>query len=149
MKTYKTPLPEITLKYKSGDQKKVKISKSQDAYLVMKELFDQDTLELTESFIVLFLNRANNTIGWIKVSQGGIAGTVVDIKLIFATALKCAASAMILAHNHPSGNKNPSEADISMTKRLKEGGNIFEIQILDHLIVTEKEYLSMSDEGLI
>jgi len=149
MKTYKTPLPEITLKYKSGDQKKVKISKSQDAYSVFKELFDQDTLELTESFIVLFLNRANNTIGWIKVSQGGISGTIVDIKLIFATALKCAASAMILAHNHPSGNKKASEQDIRMTNRLKESGKIFDIQILDHLIITEKEYLSMSDEGLI
>ena len=149
MKTYKENLPEITLKYKSGEQKKVKITKSKDSFDVMRLFFDQDTLELTESVIALFLNRSNNTIGWIKISQGGISGTVIDIRLILATALKCAASGIILAHNHPSGNKQPSNNDIQITNKLKEAGNIMDIRLLDHLIITESEYFSMADEGLI
>ena len=149
MKTYKENLPEITLKYKSGEQKKVKISKSKDSFDIMRLFFDQDTLELTESVIALFLNRSNNTIGWLKVSQGGLNGTIVDIRLILATALKCAASGMILAHNHPSGNKQPSDNDIKITTKLKDAGNIMDIRLLDHLIITETEYFSMADEVLI
>ena len=149
MKTYKENLPEITLKYKSGEQKKVKIKSSKDSFDVMRLFFDQDTLELTESVIALFLNRSNNTIGWIKVSQGGISGTVIDIRLILATALKCAASGIILAHNHPSGNKQPSNNDIQITKKLKDAGNIMNIRLLDHLVITESEYYSMADEVLI
>ena len=149
MKTYKENLPEITLKYKSGEQKKVKITKSKDSFDVMRLFFDQDTLELTESVIALFLNRSNNTIGWIKISQGGISGTVIDIRLVLATALKCAASGIIMAHNHPSGNKQPSHNDITITNKLKDAGNIMDIRLLDHLIITESEYYSMADEGLI
>ena len=149
MKTYKENLSEITLKYKSGEQKKVKIKSSKDSFDVMRLFFDQDTLELTESVIALFLNRSNNTIGWIKISQGGISGTVIDIRLVLATALKCAASGIIMAHNHPSGNKQPSHNDITITNKLKDAGNIMDIRLLDHLIITESEYYSMADEGLI
>lgn len=149
MKTYKESLPEITLKYKSGEQKKIKITTSKDSFDIMRLFFDQDTLELTESVIALFLNRSNNTIGWLKVSQGGISGTVIDVRLILATALKCAASSIILAHNHPSGNRQPSDNDIKITNKLKEAGNIMDIRLLDHLIITETEYYSMADEGLI
>ena len=149
MKEYKSKLPEITLKYKTGEQKKVKISTSHDCYAVMKEFYDQDTIELTETFIALFLNRSNNTIGWFKVSQGGIAGTVVDIKLIMATALKCGASGVILSHNHPSGNLNPSEADKRLTTKCAEAGKILDVVVLDHLIVTNQGYKSFADEGML
>jgi DNA repair protein RadC len=149
MKKYKAILPEITLKYKSGVHKKAKISKSSDAAEIMREFFNQDTLELTESFIVLYLSKQNNTIGWIKISQGGISGTVVDIRLIFATALKCAASSLIIAHNHPSGNLKPSSSDINITKKIKEAGKLFDIELLDHLIFSSDSYLSMSDDAFI
>jgi len=149
MKQYKELLPEITLKYKTGEQKKAKIANSQDCYDVLKEFFDQDTIELNESFIVLFLNRNNKTIGWLKVSQGGINGTVVDVRLILATALKCIASSVILAHNHPSGNTKPSQDDINLTNKVIKAGEIMDIRVLDHLIITDKEFYSMADENLI
>jgi len=149
MKQYKELLPEITLKYKTGEQKKAKIANSQDCYDVLKVFFDQDTIELNESFFALYLNRNNKTIGWLKVSQGGISGTVVDIRLILTTALKCVASAVILAHNHPSGNAKPSQNDINLTNKVIKAGEIMDIRVLDHLIITDKEFYSMADENLI
>lgn len=149
MKKYKGSIPEITLKYKTGEIKKVQIMSSRDAYYFLKELYDQDTIELNETCIALFLNRANNTIGWFKVSQGGINATVVDNKLIVATALKCAASSIILSHNHPSGNSKPGETDKTATNTLKDACSLFDITLLDHIICTSKEYFSFADDGLI
>ncbi|MEJ7557075.1 MAG: JAB domain-containing protein [Pedobacter sp.] len=83
------------------------------------------------------------------ISQGGTAGTVVDPKLLFTTALKLKATSLILAHNHPSGELNPSEADIRITDKLVEGGKLLDIPILDHLFISANGYYSMSDEGLI
>jgi len=143
MKTYKSNLPEITLKYKSGDQKKVKITCSTDAAELLKTFYDQDTIELTESFIVLFLNRNNSTIGWFKMSHGGLNGTVVDNRLILVTALKCAAQNIIISHNHPSGNVNPSSADIQQTKKLKESCKILDISLLDHIILSNENHYSL------
>ena len=149
MKTYNTNLPEITLKLKKGENFKAKISGSSDAAEVFKKIWDVDSLEIFESVICIFLNRANNTIGWFKVSQGGLSGTVVDNRLILATAIKSLASGIILAHNHPSGNTKPSKADIEVTKKLKNGCNILEINLLDHLIITKDSYISLADEGLL
>jgi len=147
MKTYKTKLPEITLKYKTGDVNKVKIGSSQDANDMFKKFFDQDTIELTESMIVIYLNRNNNTLGWQKISQGGLNGTVIDNRLILATALQCAAHSIILAHNHPSGNVKPSHSDLQVTKKLKLACETLEINLLDHLVVTsDNGYYSMADE---
>jgi DNA repair protein RadC len=97
----------------------------------------------------LLLNRANHVIGWFNVSMGGVASTVVDPKVIFSVALKCNTSGIILSHNHPSGNLNPSNADLELTKKLKNGGQILEIQILDHIILTTESYFSFADEGVI
>jgi DNA repair protein RadC len=116
----------------------------------MKLMFDADSMEIMESFIVLYLNRSNNSIGWLKVSQGGISGTVVDVRLVLATALKCGASGMIVSHNHPSGNTNPSDSDVRLTRKIKESGTIMDIQLLDHLILTESgDYYSFADEGML
>ena len=144
-----TNIPEIELKYKSGKVKKINITSSQDAEKIFREFFDCDTLELTESFVVIYLNRANKTLGWQRVSQGGITGTIVDKRLILATALKCAATGIILAHNHPSGNINPSNTDKELTKQLKEASKLLDIVVLDHLIISEDNYFSFSDEGLM
>ena len=150
---YKSPLPEIEIKYRSGSIKKVKIKTSKDAFDVLLYMYNSDTLEYIESSIAIFLNKANNTIGWFRVSQGGISGTVVDIKVILGTALKSGASGIILSHNHPSGNLQPSAADINLTKKLNEACNLLDIDLLDHIIVAPEEklvkYYSFKDDGII
>lgn len=166
MKILKSPLPEkvhlskttagnvfpkvggkLTLRYKTNGEKKVKITCSQDAYSVLKNLYCPDTVEYQETAVVLFLNRINNTIGWMKVSTGGQAGTVIDGKIVFAAALQCGASGIILSHNHPSGETKPSNSDIHLTKCLVEIGKYMDLQVLDHLIITFTTYYSFADEG--
>lgn len=107
MKTLKSKLPEITLRYRKTEENKVKVSFSRDAFAVLRMQYDNDTIDYLESAVVLFLNRNNITIGWMKLSQGGQNGTVVDGKVLFAAALQCGASRIILSHNHPSGNLQP------------------------------------------
>lgn len=102
-----------------------------------------------EEFWILFLNRSNKVINRMKLSQGGISGTVTDVRLVMKKAIEYLASGIIVCHNHPSGNLNPSESDTRITQKIKEAGNIMDIQLLDHLIVTEKEYYSFADNGLL
>jgi DNA repair protein RadC len=101
-----------------------------------------------EEFWVLYLNNSNKVIYKAQLSKGGITGTVVDIRLIFKMAFEQNATGLILSHNHPSGKLIASEADLKITKRIKEAGQTFEIQVLDHLIITENGYLSFQDEGI-
>ncbi len=125
---------------------KFKILSSKDVYECLKS----DLLDLPhEEFWVLLLNRANRVIKKNQISQGGVAGTVADPKIIFKMALEELASGIILAHNHPSGNLTASQADIDLTKKLKESGNMLEIQVLDHLIIAGQKYFSFADEGLL
>ena len=147
--SYKSDLPEITLKFKHSDIEKKKITSSSLCYEMLKKMYDADTLEYFESSIAIYLNRANNTIGWQKISQGGLSGTVVDVRIILATALKCGASAIILSHNHPSGNLFPSTSDDKLTEKVNDACKIMEIKLLDHMIITSEGYYSYSDEGKI
>lgn len=125
--------------------KKEKIVTSKDVYEIMKP----SMMDLPhEEFWLLMLNRANAVIKKERISSGGIAGTVVDSKLIFKTALENYASSIIICHNHPSGNLKPSEQDLKITKNIKEAGRIMEIQLLDHLIITEGGFFSFADEGV-
>ena len=101
-----------------------------------------------EEFWVLYLNNSNKVIYKAQLSKGGITGTVVDIRLIFKMAFEQNATGLILSHNHPSGKLIASEADLKITKRIKEAGQTLEIQVLDHLIITENGYLSFQDEGI-
>lgn len=149
MKYFKGNLPELVLSYKTGEEKRFKISSSKDAYKGLKELYDIGLIEYCESAIVVYLNRANNTLGWKMISQGGISGTIMDIKIIYATALQCGASSIIVSHNHPSGNLIPSTADKNITKQIIDAGKILDIKMLDHLIITKDGYFSFADEGLI
>jgi DNA repair protein RadC len=142
-------MPEITLKYKTGNYKKTKISTSLDAFQVLLELYDDDTVDYKETAYALFLNKANNTIGWMKISEGGTSSTIIDQKIIFATALKCNASSIILSHNHPSGQLRASDEDRKMTERIVSIGFILGIEVLDHVIVCRSGYYSMNDEGLM
>jgi len=142
---------EIQLAYKSNvkPSQRPKITGSKDAYQVFKESWDASKLELLEQFKAIFTNRANKVLGMLEVSTGGIAGTVADPRLIFVAALKAAASGIIISHNHPTGNLTPSQADIELTKKIKEAGKFLEIQLLDHIIMTSEGYFSFADEGLL
>lgn len=142
---------EIQLTYKSNVKPSLrpKISTSKDARDVFMESWDDTKLELVEQFKIMLTNRANKVLGIFELSTGGVSGTVADPKLIFAAAIKGAASGIIMAHNHPSGNLNPSRADIDLTRKIKEGGRLLEIQLLDHIILTSEGYYSFTDEGLI
>ena len=102
-----------------------------------------------EEFWILLLNRANRVIGREQISLGGVTGTVVDAKVVFSKAIEWLACSVILCHNHPSGNKQPSQADIDLTQKLGQGGKTLDVVVLDHLIITDADYFSFADEGLI
>ena len=125
-----------------------KVAGSRDVYDVLQRIWS-DRIDHVEEFMVLCLNRANRVLGWAKISQGGLSGTVADPKVIFQVALKSNACSLILAHNHPSGNLQPSEADIALTRKMKEAGVLLDLPVLDHLILTSEGYFSFADEGLL
>ena len=106
-------------------------------------------IDIYESFFAVYLNQSNNTIGWYKVSQGGITGTVADPRLILKKALDILATGIVICHNHPSGTLKPSLADEQITKKLKDGCSYFDIRLLDHIILTEDGYYSFMDEGIL
>lgn len=124
----------------------VKIGGSHDAYSLMGPLLSDLP---HEEFWILLLNRANKVIEKRRISQGGITGTVTDVRMILKMAIDSLATSMILCHNHPSGNLQPSEADLSITRRIKESASLMDIAVLDHLIVAGRAYCSMSDENLL
>ena len=102
-----------------------------------------------EEFFCIFLNRSNKVIKVEQISKGGISGTVTDVRILFKNAVLYTASGLIVAHNHPSGNLNPSESDNKITAKIKEAGNLLDIQLLDHLIICNSDYYSFADNGLL
>ncbi len=149
--TYKVPLQvsEIKLVYKSKTKAKERpqITSSRDAYWTMESNWS-DQIGLLEEFNVLLLDRSNRAMAICPISKGGVSGTVVDLKIVFAAALKGRASSIILAHNHPSGNLKPSQADIELTRKFKKAGEILDISVLDHLILSpDGDYYSFADEN--
>lgn len=126
--------------------KREKISTSADIYSLMKHLF----IDLPhEEFWVIMLNRSNTIIKKEFVSRGGVSGTVVDPRIVFKSAVESLSSSIVLCHNHPSGSLKPSEADLKLTKKLKEAGTLLEIPVLDHIIFTDTGYYSFADEGML
>ncbi len=142
---------EIQLRYKNKVQpdQRPKVKNSSDAYRIFMDNWNPDTIELKEEFKVLLLNRAHRVLGISVISSGGISGTLVDPKLIFVTALKANSCTIIMAHNHPSGNRQPSTADIQLTNKCVQSGKLLKLPILDHLIITTSGFYSLADEGLI
>lgn len=123
---------------------KQKISQSKDVF----ELFQPIIGDLPhEEFWILLLNRSNKIIDRFKMSQGGLTGTVIDVKIILKKAIEKLASSVILCHNHPSGNRNPSKADENITIKLKESAQLMDISVLDHIIVADNNYFSFADDG--
>lgn len=125
---------------------KIPVKSSETVYKVFHPILGD--LE-HEEFWLLMLNRANRILGRFKVSQGGLSGTVIDTRIILKKALDNLASSIIVCHNHPSGNKQPSDADVKITEKLKKAAEILEIKLLDHVIIADKSYFSFADEGLI
>lgn len=125
-------------------RKKTFVISSRDAYELLAPLLID---RVYEEFWILILNRANHLIDMKCISEGGIAGTIADPKKIFKLAITQNASGIVLAHNHPSGNLHPSDADIQLTRKMKEGGNILDIQVMDHIIIGEENYYSFADSG--
>lgn len=143
-------IPEITIsvKFKAiEDDQYYEVRSTSDIAEVLRQIFNQDTIEWKEEFMLLCLNRSNKVIGFYRVSSGGMTGTVADPKIIYTIALNCAATTIIIAHNHPSGNLNPSNADRDLTRKIYEAGKLFDIVVLDHIIITRDKHLSFAEEG--
>ncbi len=138
---------EIGRRRKDSDpEEKPRISGSRDVF----ELLRGHLEDLShEEFWVVLLNRANRVTKKQQISLGGVAGTVADPKIIFKHAVEALASGIVVAHNHPSGNLTPSQADIDLTRKIKEAGKLLEIQLLDHIIVGGQKYFSFADEGML
>jgi DNA repair protein RadC len=133
-------------KMDTGASKENKINSANDVYQILRPHF----IDLPhEEFWVLLLNRANQVIKKVQISSGGVTGTVVDAKIIFKQALEHLACGIILAHNHPSGNLQASEQDIQLTQKIKAAGILMDIQLLDHLIITNNHFLSFVEEGIM
>ena len=137
---------ELTYKNKVKASDRPQITSSRTAFDILLHNWS-DQIEYQEEFNVLLLNRANRVIGFYNVSKGGQSSTVVDAKVVFAAALKSSSSYLVLAHNHPSLNLQPSLADIQLTKKLVEGAKLLDLKIIDHLIITPYSYYSFADEG--
>jgi DNA repair protein RadC len=144
-------ITEVELIYRSKvpAKQRAQITCSNDAYQLFLQSWDENKIELLEEFKIILLNRGNYCLGIAAIGSGGYSSCVVDPKIVFSIALKSKASAMILAHNHPSGNAEPSDNDKALTKRLKDGGSLLDIKILDHVIVTPHDYYSFADAGLM
>ena len=145
-------MAEIRLIYKTkvkpADRPQIK--SSEDAYKLFLRSWDQNTIEHVEEFKILLLNRSNKALGIAPISLGGTAGTVTDVKIIMQYALKTNAQAIIICHNHPSGNDKPSESDSKITRKIKDAAELLDIQLMDHLIITPHEgYYSFADKGLL
>ncbi len=124
-----------------------KIESSRDVFdLLLPNWLD---IDYVESFHVVMLNRGNRLVGVSKISIGGVGGTVADPKKIFQTALKANASGLIICHNHPSGQTHPSASDKKITEKCKQAGKFLDLPVLDHLIITRKDYFSFADEGIL
>lgn len=144
---YKGKLQRYRLVKETCSINKVKISSSIDINEYIRDIWEEDNIGINESFYVVYLNKANNTVGYKKISEGGLYGTVVDIKLICKYAIESLTASVIICHNHPSGQLNPSVADIRITNKLKESLKLIDVDLLDHIIITEDSYYSLGDNG--
>ncbi|GGF42697.1 JAB domain-containing protein [Echinicola rosea] len=140
---------EIVLSYRPNSKvsEKPQIVSSLTANRILRANWDESKIAFIEEFKVILLNRANRVLGIINASSGGTAGTVVDLKVIFGAAMKSSASAMIIAHNHPSGTMKPSERDKRLTEKMVKAGKLLELPVLDHIILTPEGYYSFADDG--
>lgn len=141
---------EIQVSYKERLNVCIKINSSSDACNVIYDNWDKNTIGLYETFKIVLLNNSNKVKGICQLSTGGITGTLVDVRILFGIVLKSLSVGVILAHNHPSGNLKPSEADKNLTEKIKKAAAFFDVKILDHLIIIPNgEYYSFADNSIL
>lgn len=141
---------EIEVIYRTGLKREttVKIENAKNAVEELEPYFKQ-AMEFKELFYCMYLNNNNEVLGIYKISEGGTISTVVDIKIILGTGLKILAQSMIIAHNHPSGKREPSNADHKITQAIRKGAKLFDMEVIDHIILTKNGYTSMANEGMM
>lgn len=139
---------EISVQYKARFISENPIINDGDAYALFLAIWDKERINFQEQFVALFLNRRGKVIGYRLISTGKLESTTVDIRLIASLALHTLAASVIVAHNHPSGFLEASDADIAVTKKLKKALNLIDVKLLDHLIISEGGYLSIDPEEL-
>lgn len=138
---------EVELSYKPKFKSLHKVASSEDAYKYLLSTYKEGTICYKEYFKVLFLNQDNQVLGYTLISEGGITDTTVDVRVILQAALLTNSVAIILAHNHPSGNLKPSRQDMEITKKVRDASQLMRIKVLDHLIISDAGYYSFADEG--
>lgn len=149
MKTYKSTIGRYRIVSEKGHTlPKVQLKSSLDAAKYIRPVYDGE-IDVREMFFIILLNRSNNTTRYVQISSGGVSGTVVDMKIILKHCIEGMASSVIAVHNHPSGNIQPSSQDEELTRRLKTALSYMDIKLLDHIIVSEAQYYSFADEGII
>lgn len=147
-KTFKYLINETTVVYKTTHYYGMKIDDSKIGAAFFRDLF-HPTIETVESFYAIYLNRAHNVKNIQLVGKGGMHGVIVDPIIIVKAAIDCLASYVIITHNHPSDNVLPSDNDKSITNRINNALNLFNVKVLDHIIITEKDHFSFADQGLL
>ena len=141
---------KISYREKMGMSNAMVIKSSKDAAALIFKQWNQDTIGLQEAFKILLLNNSNKVKGIYQLSTGGITGTMVDIRILFAVIIKTLSVGVILTHNHPSGTLKPSEVDKQLTEKIRKAAALFDIKVLDHLIITPNgNYFSFADEELL
>jgi len=140
---------EIKISYSCSNRSKVLVKNSQEVWNVAISHWDLNIIEYQEEMKLVLLNRANEVLGIYNLSKGGTTSTIIDIKIILAIALKCNANAIVIIHNHPSGNLKPSEADKKLTGKLRAVCKLVDLKLLDHLIINRDSYYSFADSGIL
>lgn len=140
---------EVELSYRSKTSNKIKLETSEQAYRLMLNTYDEGQIEYRESFKVILLNNACKVLGYITISEGGLTEASVDIRLIMQAVLLSNATAMILVHNHPSGNLTPSRQDKKLTKHVVDCARMMNIRVIDHIIISSESYYSFTENELI
>lgn len=140
---------EFSLKYNKTEIDTTTISNSIEITDILRRVFDKDEINIYECFYILLLNNSLKVQGYAKISQGGITETTADPRLIAKYAVDSLASNVVLAHNHPSGNKTPSNKDRLLTDRVTKALQLLDVRVIDHIILTDSDYFSFSDSGLL
>lgn len=146
---YKVTEVKISYRNKTPPNDRTQINTSNAAYLLLLRNWDRNKIEMVEQFKIILLNNHNDCLGISEISTGGVTSCIVEPKVIFATAVNAFATKIILTHNHPSGSIRPSLADLRITDKLKQGGKLLDIDVVDHLIITPYSYYSMADDGMM
>lgn len=149
MSEKKNFVSEISVSYSRTYKRKIKVTGSDTAHKTLRKMWNTNLLNIQEQFCVLFLNNSNEVVGFRCLSSGTLTASLIDFKILFGLACKSLSSAIIIAHNHPSGKLQPSQGDINVTKKIKEAGKMLDIKLLDHIILTQNDYYSLNDNHLI